>query len=472
MRFIRNTTATMSIVALLLSFAGGCAGPGSSGSSLVTPAAPVSLPAAASSEVASTAAIDLTPGTTTTQTWAQFGHDSGHSGYNALENTINSGNVSGLQVLWNDESIVQPGGIVVNDGVEYVDDMGQSNAGLYAIDAATGAQEWYNNVNLNGSWGSFTHAISAVAGATVVTPCSNGSSSTFLTGLCGVNAKTGKTRWIYYCQQYQGNPCGGLVNNGTSPALDNGAVYFQIQQGVNEQPDTVALNAQTGAVLWDAPGVYHCPDAGETSESPLPVLGGLVFAVIGCGASNGDTEICALSTTSGSAAWCNVSPTSYIEDSIGFGGKLYVTEPGNNIAVVAFDAETGAQSWSATLPGANGTSMAIANNRLYVNDGSAGVFALSAETGRSLWSYTGNANLTQGGVISVANGIVYTDGGGGNNGNVAIAAFNAVTGSLIWTSGSIANGGAPAAMAILNGTVYAGCYTLCAFTLPANTIRR
>ena len=65
--------------------------------------------------------------------------------------------------------------------------------------------------------------------------------------------------------------------------------------------------------------------------------------------------------------------------------------------------------------------------------------------------------------MSIANGLVYSDGGGGNNGNVAITAFNENNGKVVWTSGSIGNGGAPAAPVILDGTIYAGCYTLCAF---------
>lgn len=405
--------------------------------------------------------------------WLQFGYDAGHTGYNPLEKTINAKNVSDLQIGWDDQTIVQPGGIAIDHNVAYVDDMGQTNAGLYALDAQTGAQKWYANVNLNGAWGSFTHAVSAVAGNVVVTPCSNGSSSLFLTGLCGVNAKSGKVLWSTYCTQYEGNPCGGLTNNGTSPTLYGKLIYFQSTQGVNEQPDTLALDPKNGKVVWDVPGVYHCPDAGA-GGNPLPATDGNVFALMGCFGQSGNTELCGFSAASGTAAWCDQSPA-YIEDSIAANGRLYVTEPGNgssNLAVIAFDAKSGAQLWTANLPGQNSSIMATANNSLFVEDGGAGVYALSATTGKPLWSYTANGNLFHGGVLSVANGIVYADGGGGNNGNVAITALSAKNGSVIWTSGSIGNGGAPATPAIVNGTVYTGCYTLCSFTLPSQRDRK
>ncbi len=403
-----------------------------------------------------------------TAPWPQFGYGAGHTGFNPLETTITTQNVSNLQVAWNDQSIVQAGGIVVDGGVAYVDDMGQSNAGLYALDATTGAQKWYANVRLNGAWGNFTHAVSAISGSIVVTPCSNGSSTAFLTGLCGVSVTTGKIMWRRYCTEYQGNPCGGLVGGGSSPTLYDGRIFFQSTQGVNEQPDTQALNPSTGKILWDDAGVYRCPDAGESSSDPLPAGNGLVYAVLGCQGQNGATELCALSTASGAAAWCDPSQP-YVQNMILAKGELYVTEQGNNDEVVlALNAKTGAQSWTASLPGANGWgSMATAGTTLYVEDGGAGVFALGTATGQTLWSQTSNANLYDGGVISVANGIVYTDGGGGNNGNYAIDAFNAATGSLIWSSSAIGNGAAEMTPVIVNGTVYAGCYTVCAFRVTA-----
>jgi hypothetical protein len=456
MRALQKITAALVILGLPLAFASGCA-PAGSGSGFA-PAGSAALNARG----AAPALMD--PQTTAgSAQWLQFGYDAGHTGYNPVEQTINAGNVSNLHIVWNHQTLIQPGGIVVDGGVAYVEDMGQSNAGLYAYNAANGAKKWYADVNLNGPWGSFNHATPVVSGDVVVSPCSNGSSSKFLTGLCGLNAKTGKSVWTYYCSQYQGGGCGGLVN-GTSPALYKNLVYAQITQGVNEQPDTEALNSQTGKVVWDVPGVYHCPDAGLTNNSPLPIEDGLVYAVLGCQGQKGATELCAFSSTNGHAAWCDDTADVYVHDVIAGNGYVYMSEDiASNEVILALDAKSGARAWSATLPGSNYSTLATAANHVFVEDGGAGVFALSTKNGKKQWSYTSNGNLIQAGVISVANGLVYTDGGGGNNGNVAITAFNEKNGHVVWTSGSIGNGGAPATPVIVDGTIYAGCYTMCAF---------
>ncbi len=401
--------------------------------------------------------------------WIQFGFDSGHSGNSPSDKAFTGKNISKLQVSWNDSSIIQPAGIVVGGSVAYVDDMGQAGEGLYALNAAGGAQKWHTPLGLNGSWGGFNRAVAAVAGNIVVSPCSNASSSKFLTGLCGVNAKTGKVLWTTYCMQYQGNPCGGLTNEGTSPTLFNGLIYLQLVEGVNEQPDTEAINPKTGARVWDVAGVFHCPDAGESSNNPLPAQDGRVFAVLGCQGPQGATDICAFSASSGSTAWCDTSPTVYVENLVAADGKLFVTEPsGSGVTVVALDEGSGAPQWSEMLPGANSTTIAVADGKVFVNEPGKGVYALSATSGTLLWSNTSNTNLTQGGALSVANGLVYTDGFGGNNGDAAITVLSAKTGAQVWSSNAFAgNGASPATPVIVKGTIYAGCYTMCAFTLPS-----
>jgi hypothetical protein len=457
---IRKIVSAIALLGFSTFFTSGCATL-ATGSTPFTPISPV-----ATSLQAQPTMRGIGVDTKTAQ-WPQFGYDQGHSGYNPLEKTIGTANVSKLQVAWNDQSIVQPGGIVYEKDVLFVDDMGQSNAGLYAFNTKTGAQKWYANVNLNGPWGSFTHAVSAVAGNIIVTPCSNGSSSKWLTGVCGVNATSGKIVWTQYCTEYQSNPCPGLANGvDTSPAYDGKQIYLQMTQGVNEQPDTLALDPKSGHVVWSVAGVYHCPDGGYTGENPPPVSGGLVYGVLACQGTSGATEICALNASSGSAAWCDDSPTIYIEQLIADKKNLYVVEPlGSVNTILALNAKTGAQVWKANLPATNGTALAVDTSHLYVVDGGTGVYALNVKNGKKVWSYTANGNMFVGGQATVANHILYTNGGGGNNDNVAIAAFNVKNGKLIWSTSTISNGSAPASGIVVNGTVYTGCYTLCAFTL-------
>jgi outer membrane protein assembly factor BamB len=245
-------------------------------------------------------------------------------------------------------------------------------------------------------------------------------------------------------------------------------IFGQITEGVNEQPDTLALDAQTGKTVWDVAGVYHCPDAGYSSENPLPVSGGLVFAVMGCGDAQGNTEICAFAESSGATAWCDTSPTAYIEEMVADASRLYVVEPGGSTMVVqALAVKSGAPVWKSNIPAQNGSGLAVDTSRVYVEDGAAGVYALQAANGKPVWSNTSNGNLYLAGAIAVANGLVYTNGGGGNNGNVAIAAFDSAKGKLVYSTPSISNGSSPASGVIVNGTIYTGCYTLCAFAIPA-----
>ena len=453
MRFLHKVVTTIVLFGFPLAAVTGCS-PGSNGTP-VPPIAPMQPSLQANAAAAE---------------WSQFGYDAGHSGYNSFEQKISAKNVSKLQIAWNDKKIIQPGGIVVDRNVAYVDDMGQTGQGLYAINVTTGKEKWRANMHLNGNWGSFYHAVAAVAGNVVVSPCSNGSTTMFLTGLCGVDANSGKILWKTFCTQYQGNPCSGLVNNGTSPAYYGSLIYVESVQGVNEQPDVQAINPQTGKVAWAVPGVYHCPDAGLASDNPLPAVNGEVLAVLGCQGTAGGTEICALSASSGAETWCYQSPNVYVEETIAANGLFYVTLQGsdNDLLVLAFNPASGAQVWQAKLPSGYFSTMAADSTRLIVLDGNIGVYALSPTNGKLRWNYTANANLFLGGTLSIANGLVYSDGGGGNNGNVAITAFNENNGKVVWTSGSIGNGGAPAAPVILDGTIYAGCYTLCAFR-PKNS---
>lgn len=412
-------------------------------------------------------------GAAKTASWLQFGYDAGHSGFNPLESTLTEKNVAGLQVAWNDQSIIQPSGIVVDGSVAYVTDVNQTNEGLYALDAASGKQKWYTPIGLN-SVGSTGHAVSAVSGNVVISACTNQNPNNLQSGLCGFNAKNGKMAWSYMCTPYppsQNGPCSG-IQQGSVPSVSGKLVYAQIVQGVNEQPDTEALNAKTGAVAWDVPGIYHCPDGGAGSDFALPVANGNVYAVLACQGSQGATIVCALNAASGATSWCVASESIYVNDMVAGEGKVFVAEPVNSgTNLVALNAKTGAVAWSASLPGANFERLAVADKRVFINQGG-NVYALSAKNGAPLWSNTSNVNIAAGSVLSVANGIVYTNGFGGNNGDAAITALDEKTGALVWTSSPVGNGASPATPVILDGTVYAGCYTMCSFTLPPGLRRR
>lgn len=189
MRFIGTIATALALTGTLI--VAGC----SAGNTAGTQPLPVTaLPVSGSAPVG----IALLESAKKKDQWVQFGYDAGHTAYNPLEKIINAKNVSSLQVAWNNSSIVQPNGAIADKNLLYVDDVQQSAGGLYAIDATTGAQKWYTNVNL--TW-PLNHGTAVISGNVVVTPCSNGSSSPFLTALCGVKASSGKILWTAYCQQ-------------------------------------------------------------------------------------------------------------------------------------------------------------------------------------------------------------------------------------------------------------------------------
>jgi outer membrane protein assembly factor BamB len=156
--------------------------------------------------------------------------------------------------------------------------------------------------------------------------------------------------------------------------------------------------------------------------------------------------------------------TQYVTSLFKGGGTLYATESGASTSkLVALNESSGNIKWSVTVPNIASDAFAVADGRVFVDFHNAtGLIAFSASNGKQLWAQTTAVTSA----ISVANGIVYTDAGGGNNGDHAITALNPKTGSMIWGS-SAGNGASPATPVILNGTIYAGCYTMCAFTLPS-----
>ncbi|HEY1883006.1 MAG TPA: PQQ-binding-like beta-propeller repeat protein [Candidatus Cybelea sp.] len=445
MRTIPTVATTSLLFGVTLLSAGGCA-PAGSGSGL--PPQPGVVQSASSDN------------TTKSQAWPQYGYDSGHSGFNPLEKVIGAKNVSTLQIAWNNQNIIQPSGIVVAGSVAYVADQDQANGSVFALNANTGKQKWATDVGLNGSWGSF-EAVPAVSGNVVLTPCSNNSPSNFKTGICGLNAKSGKLMWSQLC-------VAGYCGLTTSPGVTGSVAYYQFSDNYFTEY-TQAVDPKTGHVLWQDAGTSDCKDAGPGGDLPLPAAGGYIFAAAACqGSQHNETDVCALATSSGTSVWCRDLQTQYITSLFEGGGTLYATASGGSTSkLVALNEKRGTVKWSKTLPNIASDAFAAADGRVFIDFHNAtGLIAFSARNGKQLWTQTTGVTAA----ISVANGIVYTDAGGGNNGDHAITALNEKTGAIVWGSDA-GNGASPATAVVLKGTIYAGCYTMCAFRLPAKHSR-
>ena len=151
-------------------------------------------------------------------------------------------------------------GIVVDGGVAYITDVNQTNEGLYALDAASGKQKWYTPLGLN-SVGSTGHAVSAVSGNVVISACTNQDPSNLQSGLCGFNAKSGKTAWSYMCTPYppsKNGPCAG-IQQGSAPAVSGKLVYAQIVQGCQRAARHRSAQHPDGRCRVGRPGRLSLP---------------------------------------------------------------------------------------------------------------------------------------------------------------------------------------------------------------------
>lgn len=177
----------------------------------------------------------------------------------------------------------------------------------------------------------------------------------------------------------------------SSAAYDRGAVFVVIGGPANSNvhDSVLAVDPQTGRVLWSAP-------YGNADCSPA-VAGGRVF-VEGSAAQSGPPDrnafnvVYALSEGSGRLRWSWYSKlgtftgTGSDEEAIAglaAGGMLYQSIPATN-QFAAFDARTGALRWIERTRAAVKMSAVLDAGTLYFGDTGNTLYALDARTGKVL----------------------------------------------------------------------------------------
>ena len=240
-------------------------------------------------------------------------------------------------------------------------------------------------------------------------------------------------RWTY--------PTGQYTYWKASPMVVNGAVYVSAQ-------DFFALNASTGALLWDTvpPPSFNMP----------AVANGVVYT---CGGGQGWGGAWALNATTGVTIWykpleydtCSGAPTFA-------NGVLYLSEAPTGVSAV--DAATGTILWNFDLTPWIQGSPAVANGMVYFAAADNNVYALNAATGVLVWKYATGAPI--GSTPAVANGVVYV---GSNDDN--FYALNATTGALVW---KYAMTGVAYDAAVANGVVYVTSDALYAFNAATGAL--
>ena len=301
------------------------------------------------------------------------------------------------------------------EGTIYVGGGNDSATTLYAIDAATGQQEWAFTEP-----GQFMFSSPTVIDGTAYVGADDAN-------LYAVDAATGQKEWTFEAQ--------GRVNS--SPQVIGGTVYFGAGTSVEtgQRDSTVyAVDAETGEEEWQftepADSVLSSPIVGE----------GTLYVGSGRSRNSNDSTLYAVDAATGTEEWRFTEPdTSIISSPVLDGNTVYfgtgadlAEEPGN---VYAVNAETGDQEWVFTDPdGPVVSSPTVWEGTVYVGyesgqlnnlPDSGSLYAVDAETGQQEWEYDVGKPVFSS--PTAYGGTVYV---GAANGN--LYAFDAETGNEEW----------------------------------------
>jgi polyvinyl alcohol dehydrogenase (cytochrome) len=261
--------------------------------------------------------------------WSMIGQDPANSRNQPLEQAINVSSVRTLEPKWVATTTGDVSGTpAVADGAVYFGDFGGT---LWKLDAQTGAVVWSHQVSdYTGIAGDLSRTSPSLAGNTLIVGSLKGPF------MLGVDASTGALIWK---TQVHADLHGIMTG---SPVLVGNTVITGVSASGASAPATatfrgeiVALDAQTGRILWQS---YSVPDnhglpggyAGATMFSPPAVDAdlGLVYGTFGQPYREpADVAACNAAAPNGFSESCE-QPGSHFE------------------SIVAFDLATGEPRWS------------------------------------------------------------------------------------------------------------------------------
>ena len=332
---------------------------------------------------------------------------------------------------------------------------------LEAIDAATGNHKWTITA---GNDGIYLQGTVATAGGLVFSGCGFKDTGGINYGaMCAYKRSNGDLAWQFSA------PCNCQPESVMAAPLvySGGTVYFGYGNGGGTcGGDThyiVAADAKTGTVRW----TYTTGDCNSLSSTAPVVADGHVYF-------EANDNLVALSQTDGSLLWSAALCSGYGPTGLTAAkGVVYANVVCNGTgSTAAFDGATGTQLWTVGIPGDQNFVVppSLSKGVLYVTAGDHQIHALDAKTGATIWSGGPGTNSP----ASVANGVLYVDGGRDLGGaRPSATAYNASDGTELWETpapGSTLNPGPMVA----NGTVYitnAQCGTVCAYTVPLGKVR-
>ena len=205
----------------------------------------------------------------------------------------------------------------------------------------------------------------------------------------------------------------------------------------------------------DALNVAWSADIGSAAGSDSVVMAQPVIADGRVFAMDARSTVSSHDASSGAAVWSvDLTPDEERDGLFGGGlayddGRLFVTTPFG--LVFALDPTSGAELWRARLPVPLRTSPTASGGRVFAITVDNQMFALAADDGRRLWSYSGvieDAGLLGGGAPAVAGDMVVAGFTSGE-----IVALKVETGRVLWGDNlaGVARGDAIATLADIRG---------------------
>jgi outer membrane protein assembly factor BamB len=330
--------------------------------------------------------------------WTDYKFDAANTGFNPLENVLNTSNVGDLQLAWSTSTGQQIfSAVAVANGFVYV---GSTDNHLYAMDTESGVVVW--------SFRTGGDVDDLAAGDGRVYAVSHDFN------LYAVDAFSGALVWEV--------PYGTLFEE---PVDVDGVVY------VGQD----AFDAATGSLLWESTAPL------QTSAS---VVGGVVYE----GGSTGFVgNVYALDAATGNVIWTAATGATTAPSAPAVAGGVVYAQAGSQL--YAFEAESGAKLWQAAIGGqAFSNSPAVGGGIVYTRAAGAVIRAFDAASGRVLWSVTLGGGNSFSSAPALANGVLYT----ASNQNTFYA-LDPATGSVLFTFGAHAGIDSPA---VADGRVYFG----------------
>jgi outer membrane protein assembly factor BamB len=160
------------------------------------------------------------------------------------------------------------------------------------------------------------------------------------------------------------------------PLIVDGRVYVTVGHTDSYGSKLYALDVATGATVWgpiELGGTYFW--------SGLAYDGGRVFTV------NGDGLMGAFDAASGAATWSLQLPGQYAFSSppTAIGGRVYTGGAGWGGTVYAVDASTAAVEWTASVANGDNSSPAVSSSGVHVSYACGQAYRFSPRSGALLW---------------------------------------------------------------------------------------